>query len=404
MLIKNMYATLVIAGFVGAVLTGCGEKQSGGDPGVSDSEIKIGNTNPYSGPASAYGTIGRASTAYFDMINEQGGVNDRTINFISLDDGYSPPRTVEQIRKLVEEERVLFLAGTLGTPTNTAIHKYVNAQKVPHIFVNTGASKWANPDNFPWTMGWNLSYPNEAKLYAQYLLNNKPNAKIAILYQNDDYGKDYVHGLKIGLGDKAESMIVAETSYEVTDATVDSQIVSLQASGADTFFNVTTPKFAAQAIRKVYDIGWRPLHILNNVSSSVGSVLKPAGLEKSVGLITAVYFKDPSDPQWADYPDVKEYKAWFQKYYPEGNIDDAFNVSGYSIAWGVVEVLKRCGDDLTRASVMKQVASFKDVEAPMMLPGVKWSTSAEDFSLIEAGQLARFDGEKWVLFGEIIGN
>ncbi len=404
MTFKNIYTALVIAGLAGAALTGCGEKQSGGDPGVSDSEIKIGNTNPYSGPASAYGTIGRASTAYFDMINEQGGVNGRNINFISLDDGYSPPRTVEQIRKLVEEERVLFLAGTLGTPTNTAIHKYVNAQKVPHIFVNTGASKWANPDNFPWTMGWNLSYPNEARLYAQYLLNNKPNAKIAILYQNDDYGKDYVHGLKIGLGDKAESMIVAETSYEVTDATVDSQIVSLQASGADTFFNVTTPKFAAQAIRKVYDIGWRPLHILNNVSSSVGSVLKPAGLEKSVGLITAVYFKDPSDPQWANYPDVKEYKAWFQKYYPEGNIDDAFNVSGYSIAWGVVEVLKRCGDDLTRANVMKQVASFKDVEAPMMLPGVKWSTSAEDFSLIEAGQLARFDGEKWVLFGEIIGN
>ncbi len=404
MTFKNIYTALVIAGLAGAALTGCGEKQSGGDPGVSDSEIKIGNTNPYSGPASAYGTIGRASTAYFDMINEQGGVNGRKINFISLDDGYSPPRTVEQIRKLVEEERVLFLAGTLGTPTNTAIHKYVNAQKVPHIFVNTGASKWANPDNFPWTMGWNLSYPNEARLYAQYLLNNKPNAKIAILYQNDDYGKDYVHGLKIGLGDKAESMIVAETSYEVTDATVDSQIVSLQASGADTFFNVTTPKFAAQAIRKVYDIGWRPLHILNNVSSSVGSVLKPAGLEKSVGLITAVYFKDPSDPQWANYPDVKEYKAWFQKYYPEGNIDDAFNVSGYSIAWGVVEVLKRCGDDLTRANVMKQVASFKDVEAPMMLPGVKWSTSAEDFSLIEAGQLARFDGEKWVLFGEIIGN
>ncbi len=404
MTFKNIYTALVIAGLAGAALTGCGEKQSGGDPGVTDSEIKIGNTNPYSGPASAYGTIGRASTAYFDMINEQGGVNGRKINFISLDDGYSPPRTVEQIRKLVEEERVLFLAGTLGTPTNTAIHKYVNAQKVPHIFVNTGASKWANPDNFPWTMGWNLSYPNEARLYAQYLLNNKPNAKIAILYQNDDYGKDYVHGLKIGLGDKAESMIVAETSYEVTDATVDSQIVSLQASGADTFFNVTTPKFAAQAIRKVYDIGWRPLHILNNVSSSVGSVLKPAGLEKSVGLITAVYFKDPSDPQWANYPDVKEYKAWFQKYYPEGNIDDAFNVSGYSIAWGVVEVLKRCGDNLTRANVMKQVASFKDVEAPMMLPGVKWSTSAEDFSLIEAGQLARFDGEKWVLFGEIIGN
>lgn len=404
MVFKKLGTALVVAGFVGAFLTGCGEQQSGGDPGVTDTEIKIGSTNPYSGPASAYGTIGRATTAYFDMINEQGGVNGRKINFISLDDGYSPPRTVEQIRKLVEEEQVLFLAGTLGTPTNTAIHKYVNAQKVPHIFVNTGASKWANPENFPWTMGWNLSYPNESKLYAQYLLKNKPNAKIAILYQNDDYGKDYVHGLKDGLGDKADSMIVAEASYEVTDATVDSQIVSLQASGADTFFNVTTPKFAAQAIRRVYDIGWRPLHILNNVSSSVGSVLKPAGLEKSVDLITAVYFKDPSDPQWADYPDVKEYKAWFEKYYPEGNIDDAFNVSGYSIAWGTVEVLKRCGDDLTRANVMKQVASFKDVEAPMMLPGVKWNTSAEDFSLIEAGQLARFDGEKWVLFGEIIGN
>ena len=403
MALKRIGTALVIAGLVGALFTGCGEQQSGGDPGVTDTEIKIGSTNPYSGPASAYGTIGRSSSAYFKMINEQGGVNGRKINFISLDDGYSPPRTVEQIRKLVEEEKVLFLAGTLGTPTNTAIHKYVNAQKVPHIFVNTGASKWANPDNFPWTMGYNLSYPNESKIYAQYLLKNKPNAKIAILYQNDDYGKDYVHGLKDGLGEKAKSMIVAEASYEVTDATVDSQIVSLQASGADTFFNVTTPKFAAQAIRRVYDIGWRPLHILNNVSSSVGSVLKPAGLEKSVDIITAVYLKDPTDPQWNASPDMQEYKAWFKKYYPEGNIEDAFNVPGYMIAWGVVEVLKRCGDDLTRANVMKQMTSFKDVEAPMMLPGVKWNTSAEDFSLIEAGQLARFDGEKWVLFGEIIG-
>ena len=400
----KMFAALVIAGVAGAILTGCGEQQGSGDPGVTETEIKIGNTNPYSGPASAYGTIGRASTAYFDMINEQGGVNGRKINFISLDDGYSPPRTVEQVRKLVEEEQVLFLAGTLGTPTNTAIHKYVNAQQVPHIFVNTGASKWANPQNFPWTMGWNLSYPNEAKLYAQYLLENKPDAKIAILYQNDDYGKDYVHGLKDGLGDKAESMIIAEASYEVTDPTVDSQIVSLQASGADTFFNVTTPKFAAQAIRKAYDIGWRPLHLLNNVSSSVGSVLKPAGLEKSVDIITAHYFKDPSDPQWADSPDVAEYKAWFKKYYSEGNIDDAFNVSGYSIAWGVSELLNRCGDDLSRANVMKQMAAIQNVDAPMMLPGVKWNTSADDFSLIESGQLARFDGEKWVLFGEVIGN
>ncbi len=404
MAIRNMYTALAIAGFIGAIVAGCGEQQSGGDPGVTDTEIKIGSTNPYSGPASAYGTIGRAESAFFQMINEQGGVNGRKINFISLDDGYSPPRTVEQIRKLVEEEQVLFLAGTLGTPTNTAIHKYVNAQRVPHVFVNTGASKWDDPKNFPWTMGYNLSYPNESKIYAQYLLKNKPDAKIAILYQNDDYGKDYVHGLKKGLGEKAESMIIAEASYEVTDPTIDSQIVSLQASGADTFFNVTTPKFAAQAIRKVYDIGWRPLHILNNVSNSVGSVLKPAGLDKSVDIITADYLKDPTDPQWADSPDMKEYKAWFEKYYPEGNIEDGFNVHGYVMAWGVIELLKKCGDDLTRANVMKQMASFKDVEAPMMLAGIKWNTSAEDFALIESGQLARFDGEKWILFGEIIGN
>jgi len=402
MLSKRVLRAIAISGVAVGLVAGCGEQQQQGssDPGVTESEIKIGNTNPYSGPASAYGTIGRAHAAYFKMINEQGGINGRKVNFITLDDGYSPPRTVE----LVEEEQVFFLAGTLGTPTNTAIHKYVNAKQIPHIFVNTGASKWDNPENFPWTMGYNLSYPNEARIYAQYLLKNKPDAKIAILFQNDDYGKDYVHGLKLGLGDKADSMIVAEVSYEVTDPTIDSQIVSLQASGADTFFNVTTPKFAAQAIRKVYDIGWRPLHILNQVSSSVGSVLKPAGLEKSVDILTAVYLKDPTDPQWADSPDMKEYKAWFGKYYPEGNIEDGFNVPGYMIAWGVTELLKKCGDDLTRANVMKQMASIKDVEAPMMLPGIKWNTSADDFALIESGQLARFDGEKWVMFGDVIGN
>lgn len=407
MRLNGLWKAIAVGIFACAVLAGCGKEEKAtktAPPGVTDTEIKIGSTNPYSGPASAYGTIGRAESAYFKMINDQGGVNGRKINFISLDDGYSPPKTVEQIRKLVEEDHVLFLAGTLGTPTNSAIHKYVNQQGVPHIFVNTGASKWDDPKNFPWTMGWNLSYPNEAKIYAQYLLKNKPDAKIAILYQNDDYGKDYVHGLKEGLGDKADSMIVAEASYEVTDPTIDSQIVSLQASGADTFFNVTTPKFAAQAIRKVYDIGWKPLHILNNVSSSVGSVLKPAGLDKSVGIITALYFKDPTDPQWADYPDMKAYKEWFAKYYPEGDINDAFNVAGYSIGWGVVELLKKCGDDLTRANVMKQMESFKDVEAPMMLPGMKWNTSPTDFALIESGQLARFDGQKWVLFGDIIGN
>ena len=377
------------------------EKKYG--PGVTDTEIRIGSTNPYSGPASAYGTIGRAEAAYFRMINDQGGVNGRKINFITLDDGYSPPRTVEQVRKLVEQEQVLFLAGTLGTPPNSAIHKYVNAKGVPHIFVNTGATKWGDPKNFPWTMGFNINYQAEGRIYAKYVLDTKPDAKIAILFQNDDYGKDYVKGLKDGLGDKAARMVVAEASYEVTDPTVDSQIVTLKASGADTFYNVTTPKFAAQAIRKVYDMGWKPLHILNNVSISVGSVLAPAGLDKSVGLISAAYYKDPVDPQWKNDAEFKAYSEWFRKYYPEGSIDDAFNVSGYLIAQGVVHVLKACGDDLSRENVMKQMASIKDLQVPMMLPGIKWNTSASDFYLIESAQLVRFDGKEWVRFGKIIG-
>ncbi len=372
-------------------------------PGASDTEIRIGNTMPYSGPASAYGTIGRAEAAYFRMINDQGGINGRKINFISLDDGYSPPRTVEQVRKLVEQEQVLLLAGTLGTPPNSAIHKYINAKRVPHIFVNTGATKWGDPKHFPWTMGFNLNYQAEGHIYAQYVLDNKPNAKIAILYQNDDYGKDYVKGLKDGLGAKAGSMIVAEASYEVTDPTIDSQIVTLKASGADTFYNVTTPKFAAQAIRKVYDMGWKPLHILNQVSASVGSVLTPAGLDKSVGLISAAYFKDPVDPQWQKDAEFKQYAAWLKKYYPEGDISDAFVVSGYVIAEGVVHVLKACGDDLSRENVMKQMASIKDLQIPMMLPGIKWNTGPDDFFLIESAQLARFDGKEWARFGKILG-
>ena len=391
-------AALCVLSMTGVALA---EKKYG--PGVTDTEIKIGSTNPYSGPASAYGTIGRAEAAYFKMINDQGGVNGRKINFISLDDGYSPPRTVEQVRRLVEQDRVLFLAGTLGTPTNTAIHKYVNARKVPHIFVNTGATKWGDPKHFPWTMGFNLSYQAEGHIYARYVLENKPDAKIAILYQNDDYGKDYVQGLKDGLGDKATKMIVAEASYEVTDPTVDSQIVTLQASGADTFYNVTTPKFAAQAIRKVYDIGWRPLHILNNVSASVGAVLTPAGLDKSVGLITAIYLIDPADPQFKNASAFKDYQAWLEKYYPDGNINDGFNVAGYVIAEGVVHVLKACGDDLSRENVMKQMASLHDLEMPMMLPGIKWNTSADDFFLIESAQLGRFDGKEWKLFGKVVG-
>ena len=377
------------------------EKKYG--PGASDTEIRIGSTNPYSGPASAYGTIGRAEAAYFKMINDQGGINGRKINFMSLDDGYSPPRTVEQVRKLVEQEEVLFLAGTLGTPPNSAIHKYVNAKGIPHIFVNTGATKWGDPKNFPWTMGFNLNYQAEGHIYAKYILDNKPDARIAILYQNDDYGKDYVKGLKDGLGDKAAKMIVSEASYEVTDPTVDSQIVTLKASGADTFFNVTTPKFAAQAIRKVYDMGWRPLHVLNQVSASVGAVLTPAGLDKSVGLITANYLKDPADPQWKNDAEFKEYSAWLKKYYPEGDINDLFNVNGYTIAQGVAHVLKACDDDLSRENVMKQMAAIRDLQMPMMLPGIKWNTSADDFYLIESAQLTRFDGKQWVRFGKVLG-
>ena len=399
-IVRGLLATSALAVAI-ACLPAHAQKKYG--PGASDTEIKIGNTMPYSGPASAYGTVGRAMAAYFKTVNEQGGINGRRINFITLDDGYSPPRTVEQTRKLVEEEQVLLLAGDLGTPTNTAIHKYVNAKKVPHIFLNTGATKWGDPKSFPWTMGFNLNYQSEAGIYARYLLDTRPNAKVAILYQNDDYGKDYVKGFKDALGDKAGSMIIAEASYEVTDPTIDSQIVTLKASGADTFFDVTTPKFAAQAIRKAHDIGWKPLHLLNYVSSSVGAVLTPAGLDKSVGLITAGYLKDPVDPQWKDDPGMKEYLAWLKKYYPEGDPKDGLNISGYMVAQAVVMVLKQCGDDLTRENVMRQAASIKDVQGSLMLPGIKWNTSPTDYFLIEAGQLARFDGKEWVLFGKVIG-
>jgi len=372
-------------------------------PGVTATEIKLGQTQPYSGPASAFSVVGKVNVAYMNMINEQGGINGRKINFISLDDGYSPPRAVEQTRKLIEEEQVLFLFGPLGTPTNSAIHKYVNAKGVPHVFLNTGATKWGDPKHFPWTIGWNLSYQNEAQIYAKYILDTKPDAKIAVLYQNDDYGKDYLKGLKDGLGDKAAKLIVAEASYEVTDTTIDSQIVSLQASGADTFVNITTPKFAAQAIRKVNDIGWKPLHIINNVSASVGSVLTPAGLDKSTGLITAWFYKDPVDPQWKNDAAMKEYLAWLKKYYPEGNPADIFNLVGYVQAQVLVQLLKQCGDNLTRESVMKQVTSIKDLQPGLLLPGVKLNTSADDYFLIQQAQLARFDGKEWKLFGKIIG-
>ncbi|MBA2689253.1 MAG: ABC transporter substrate-binding protein [Burkholderiales bacterium] len=399
---KSLFAatgTLLLVGLM--IPSALAQKKYG--PGASDSEILIGQTMPYSGPASAYGTIGKVQAAYFNMINEQGGVNGRKIKLISLDDGYSAPRTVEQVRRLVEHDKVLLLFQTLGTASNSAIHKYVNGKQVPHLFVASGASKWADPKNYPWTIGFNLSYQVEGQIYAGYILKNKPNAKIGVLYQNDDYGKDVLSGFKSRLGDQAGKMIVSEVSYEVTDPTIDSQIVSLKGSGADTFINISTPKFAAQAIRKAYDTNWKPLHFLNNVSQSIGSVLTPAGLEKSVGLITTSYYKDPSDLQWKNDAGMKDWLSFMKKYYPEGSLNDATNVYGYLAAQLLVHVLKQCGDDLSRENVMAQVANLKDVSLPLLLPGIKLNTSPSDFVLFEQLRLARFDGKEWVLIGELIG-
>ncbi len=372
------------------------------DTGASDTEIKIGNTNPYSGPASSYGTIGKALSAYFDMINEQGGINGRKITFISLDDGYSPPKTVEQVRKLVELEEVLFLFQTLGTPTNTAIHRYVNNKKIPHVFIATGATKWGQPEKFPWTMGWQPTYQTEGKAFARYILANVEDPKIGVLYQNDDYGKDFLEGLKIGLGERAGELIVAEEPYEVTDPTVDSQIVSLKSSGANVFYNISIPKFAAQAIRKTYDIGWRPLHLLNYVAASIKLVLEPAGLDKSEGIISALFMKDPTNPLWRDDDDVQTWLAWMKKYYPEGDIDEPFNVFPYAAAYTLQHVLEKCGDNLTRANIMKQAASIKDLKVPMLIDGITINTAADDFYPIEELRLARFNGSEWEVFGDLI--
>jgi ABC-type branched-subunit amino acid transport system substrate-binding protein len=352
-------------------------------PGASATEIKLGQTMPYSGPASAYGTIGKLHQAYFKMLNESGGVNGRKITLISLDDGYSPPKTVEQVRRLVEQDEVLALFQTLGTPSNSAIHKYVNVKKVPHLLLATGATKWGDPKNYPWTMGFNLSYAAEGAIYARYLLKTKPNAKIAILYQNDDYGKDLLKGLEETLTGPNAKMIVAKASYEVTDPTVDSQILTLQGSGADTFINITTPKFAAQAIRKAWDSGWKPLHIVNNVGASVGSVLVPAGVEKSVGLVTVQYYKDPNDPQWKDDPAMLEWRAFMGRNYKEGDPKDASNLYAYITAQLMVIILKQCGNDLTRENVMRQAANLKNVKLPLLLPGMAVNTSPTDFYPIE---------------------
>ncbi|MVT64987.1 ABC transporter substrate-binding protein [Bradyrhizobium pachyrhizi] len=372
------------------------------DTGASDTEIKIGNIMPYSGPASAYGVIGRTETAYFKMINDQGGINGRKINFISYDDAYSPPKTVEQARKLVESDEVLLIFNSLGTPPNSAIQKYMNQKKVPQLFVATGATKWNDPKDFPWTMGWQPNYQSETQIYAKYILKNMPNAKIAVLYQNDDYGKDYLKGFKDGLGAKAASMIVAEDSYEVSEPTIDSHIVRLKASGADVFMNITTPKFAAQAIKKNAELSWKPLHFLNNVSGSIGSVIKPAGFENAQDIISSQYFKDPTDAQWKTDKAMIGWNEFLDKYYPEANRADASVMYAYIVSQGLVHVLKACGDNLTRENIMKQAASIRDYEPGGLLPGVKVNTSATDFAPLSQLQLIRFKGETWERFGEVL--
>ncbi len=373
------------------------------DQGASDTEIKIGNTNPYSGPASAYGVIGKTIEAYFKKVNDEGGINGRKINFITYDDGYSPPKTKEMVRKLVEEDKVLFVFQTLGTPSNTMIWDYLNEEKVPQLFVATGASKWGDPKGHPWTMGFQPDYQTEAIIYAKHILANVKDPKIAVLMQNDDYGKDYFNGFKTGLGKDADKIVKLAT-YEVADPTVDSQIIQLKDSGANVVFNITTPKFAAQAIKKIAELGWKPAHYLNNVSSSVGAVMKPAGIDNSQGLITALYLKDPTDKQWENSKDFKDWKDFMAKYIPNGDLSNGNHVYGYTVAYLLTVVLKQCGDDLTRASVMKQAANLKAVEIPLALPGIKVNTSPTDFYPIQSVQLARFKGETWERFGEILSN
>jgi branched-chain amino acid transport system substrate-binding protein len=372
------------------------------DTGATDTEIKIGNVEAYSGPASAYGVIGKTEDAYFKMINDAGGVNGRKINFISYDDGYSPPKTVEQVRKLIESDEVFLIFNALGTPTQTAVQKYQNTKKVPQLFVATGASKWNDPKDFPWTMGFQPSYRVEARIFAKYILKAKPGAKVAVFYQNDDFGKDYVNGLKDVFGDKASSIIVAEESYETTEPSIDSHIVKLKGTGADTLVNISTPKFAAQTIKKMAELEWKPMHLMTDVSISIGAVMKPAGLEASEGVLSAGYLKDASDPQWASDEGMKKFMVFVDKYMPGANVADTNLVYGYAAAQTMVQVLKQAGDDLTRENVMKQAASLKDFAPDTALPGIKINTSATDFAPIEQLKMMQFKGGKWELFGDII--
>jgi branched-chain amino acid transport system substrate-binding protein len=394
------YGIPAIALGLAVAMAGPASAQKKYDSGASDTEIKIGNINPYSGPASAYGTIGKTIGAYFAKVNAEGGINGRKVNYISYDAGYAPPRAVEQARKLVESDEVLLIFQPLGTPGNSAIQKYMNTKKVPQLFVATGATKFGDPKNFPWTMGWQPNYQSEGRVLAKYLLDNHPKGKIGILFQNDDYGKDYVKGLKDGLGGKIQ--VVSELPYEVADPTVDSQIINLKASGADIFFNVATPKFAAQAIRKAAEIGWKPVHLLNSVSASVGSVLKPAGLDNAVGILTTNYLKDPTDPQWKDDAAYKEWVAFMDKYYPDGDKTTTFTVYGYLVAQTLTQVLKQSGDNLTRENVMKQAASLKNLQLGMLYPGIQINTSPNDFFPIEQMIMAKFDGKSFVNFGKVL--
>ena len=399
---KTLVAALSTAVIAFAATTGSALAQKKYDTGATDTEIKIGNIMPYSGPASAYGVIGKTEAAYFNKINAEGGINGRKINFVTYDDGYSPPKAVEQARKLVESDEVLLIFNPLGTPSNSAIEKYMNAKKVPQLFVATGATKWDEPKQFPWTMGWQPSYQSEARIYAKYLLKEKPDAKIAVMYQNDDFGKDLLKGLKDGLGDKAASMIVAEESYEVSEPTIDNHIVKLKSSGADVYFSMTTPKFSAQSIKKVAEIGWKPMYFQSNVGASVGSVLQPAGFENAQGILSAAYAKDGADPQWDNDEGMKKFYAFLAKYVPEANKADGSVVFGYGQAQTVVQVLKQAGDNLTRDNIMKQAASLKDFAPDTLLPGVKITTTATDFYPIEQLQMMRFKDQKWDLFGPII--
>src|ERR1700737_719007 len=398
---KLRIAAFSTAVFALAATCGSARAQKKYDTGAADTEIKNGNIMPYSGPASAYGGIGKTEEAYFKKINAEGGINGRKINFVSYDDGYSPPKTVEQARKLVESDEVLLIFNPLGTPDNTAIQKYMNSKKVPQIFVSTGAAKWNDPKNFPWTMGWQPNYQTEARIYAAYILKNHPGKTIGVLYQNDDFGKDYVIGLREGLGDQANKLIVMEASYETTSPTVDSQVVQIKAANPDFFVNISTPKFAAQAIKKIGELAWHPVQFLTNVSASVGGVMKPAGYENDQGILSAAYLKDPKDPQWKNDPAMNEWRAFMTKWHSEGDQDEAATVFAYGIAKGLEQVLKQCKDDLTRENIMKQAASL-NFEIGIYLPGTRIKTSPTDFAPLEQLQMMRFKGESWELFGPLM--